>query len=406
MNDVQRHEALVPMGTQVSSKGRWRNCRGVGPDWIIGGDGAYVFDDQGKEWLDNSCGLGAVTLGHGIELSTAPACYPLPHKFELELAEKLNGWIPCAEMVRFLKSGTEATTACIRLARIFTGRDKVVDAGNYHGWADWTLGAEHEGVPQCVRDLTKRVHWRDLEELEEAIWGRDVAAVIMEPVSLIGPDEFYLPRAKELCEKYGTVLVFDEIITGIRMARGGAQDVYEVVPHLCAIGKGMANGYPISAVCGRRDIMECWSRTHMSGTHNADPSCMGAALENMERMELGGFWAHQADIGGAMLRGATELIVKHALHPIVKAAGHAHWWMVQIPDNFHQTLVQQTVMEHGILGSNGSHFVSLAHTRSDVTKTLIAYDHAFGVLREALDKGDVAIRLKCDVNKTVFRRNG
>ncbi len=401
---VERHEALIPMGCNVSSKGRFRNCRGVGPDWIIGGDGAYVFDQNGKEYLDWSCGLGALTLGHGLDLATAPACYPLPHLFELELAEKLHAWIPCAQMVRFLKSGTDATTACIRLARIHTGRDKIVDAGNYHGWSDWTVGAEHEGVPQCVRDLTKRVRFNDFEEMEDEVMKGDVAAVIMEPVSLIAPYEWYLPKVRELCDKFGTVLIFDEVITGIRMHPGGAQDIYGVKPDLCAIGKGMANGYPISAVCGKREVMECWSRTHMSGTHNADPSCMGAALECMERMERLLFWRHQLDIGGALLRGVGELIVKHQLFPQVKATGHAHWWVLQIPDNYQQTLVQQTMMEHEILGSNGSHFVSLAHNRSDVTKTLVAYDHAFTVLKEAITKGDVAQRLRCEVNRTVFRR--
>ncbi len=393
------------MGTQVSSKGRFRNCRGLGPEWILYGTGAYVYDQENRKYLDWSCGLGALTLGHDDRIGIAPLCLPLPHLVELELAEKLHRWIPCAEMVRFLKTGSDATSAAIRLARVFTGRDKVVDAGNYHGIGDWTISKEHEGVPQCVRDLTARVPFNDLPMMEAHLEAGNVAAVIMEPVSLIAPLPGYLQGVKDLCQKHGTVLIFDEVITGIRMAMGGAQDVYGVTPDLCAIGKGMANGYPISAVCGRREVMQCWSRTHLSGTHFADPACMRAALNTMAAMASAGFWAHQSFVGGRLLDPMPELISRWGLQGQVTAKGHAHWWVLQIPDPLHQTLVQQEMIKRGVLASNGSHFVSLAHTIADADKTYAAYNEAFRVLREAIDHGIVASRLECEPNLTVFRRH-
>jgi glutamate-1-semialdehyde 2,1-aminomutase len=403
MTDVARHEALIPMGTQVSSKGRFRNCRGFGPEWIIGGDGAYVEDPRGRKYLDWSCGLGALTIGHN-GIAIAPACLPLPHPVELTLAEKLHAWIPCAEMVRFMKTGSDATSAAIRLARVFTGRDRIVDAGNYHGIGDWTIAAEHEGVPKCVRDLTIRVPFNNLAALEDQLNFNDVATVIMEPVSLIAPEPGYLETVKEICQRHGTLLIFDEVITGIRMAKGGAQEVYGVTPDLCCIGKGMANGYPISAVCGRRGVMEFWSRTHLSGTHFADPACMEAALMIMNAMDVRDFWKHQEHIGGRLLALVSDLIATWKLSDVMTARGHAHWWVLQIPDPLHQTLVQQEMIRRGVLGSNGSHFVSLAHTHGDVIKTADAYGEAFRVLRGALDADNLKDCLECEVNRTVFRR--
>lgn len=407
MNERERHEALVPMGCMVSSKGRFRNCDGLGHEWITRGDGAYVCDDDSTRLIDHSCGLGALTIGHGWRWKEdlTPRCYPLPHRAELRLAERLHDWVPCAEMVRFMKTGTDATSAAIRIARVYTGRDIIVDAGNYHGCQDWSVSDEHEGVPQCVRDLTVRVPFNDMAVLSEHLLTNKVAALIMEPVSLVAPQPGYLSRVRELCSRTGTVLIFDEVITGIRMARGGAQEVYEVTPDLCAIGKGLANGYPISAVCGLRELMSCWARTHLSGTHFADPSCMEAALLTMKYLENRSFWRHQEHIGRAMLEGTTALIADCGISEHARAIGHPHWWVLQIPDAIHQTYAQQLMIEGGVLGSNGSHFVSLAHSEPIMTYTLDVYREAFQDLRTAIDAGTVADLLKCKPNRVTFRRN-
>lgn len=404
MTLVERHEQLIPQGTQVASKGRFRNCRGFGPAWAMHGRGAYVFDDTGRMWMDWSCGLGALTIGHGWGLAGAPSCLPLPHPVEVELAELLNEWVPCAEQVRFMKSGSDAVSAAVRMARVYTGREYIVDAGTYHGCHDWAVSKEHEGIPQAVRDLTQHVPFGDLEALEDVLLPKKVACLVLEPVSLIEPPEWYLKRARELCDQTGTVLIFDEVITGIRMAKGGAQEAYGVIPDICAIGKGMANGYPISAVCGKSWLMECWSRTHYSGTHFADPSCMEAAVMCMTHLQSRQFWEHQEEYGGLMLLGVQDLIDKHDLGIHCKAIGHSHWWVLQIADAVNQTYVQQELMRQGILGSNGSHFMSLAHGPEEVHRSLEAYAAAFYKLKDGIRDHDVAQRLECDVNKTVFRR--
>ncbi len=407
MNARERHDELVPMGTQVSSKGRFRNCDGFGPEWIEHAHGAYVYGD-GAELIDWSCGLGALTIGHGWgwgDVVGAPKCFPLPSRAEVHLAERLHDWVPCAEMSRFLKTGSDATSAAVRIARVYTGRDLIVDAGNYHGNQDWSIAAEHEGVPECVRHLTQRIPFNDVGRVEDWLKTRRVAALIMEPVSLITPMPDYLPAVRDLCTKYGTVLIFDEVITGIRMAPGGAQEVYGVTPDLCAIGKGLANGYPISAVCGRRDLMECWSRTHLSGTHFGEPSCMEASLRTMAHLGQMRFWEHQEFIGSSLLRFVRMEIEQAGVGEFVKAAGHPHWWVLQIPDAINQTYVQQCLIAAKVLGSNGSHFVSLAHTEEIMHTTVDAYRVAFACLRTAIDSGDVAAHLTCEPNRTIFRRN-
>ncbi len=401
--DVARHEALVPMGTQVSSKARFRNCAGFGPAWTDRAMGAYVYD-EGRELLDWSCGLGALTIGHGWTWGVEPQCLPLPHRAELKLAERLRDWVPCAEMVRFLKTGTDATSAAIRIARVYTGRDLILDAGNYHGCQDWSVSAEHEGIPQAIRDLTHRVAHGDLAAIASHLYLNEYACLILEPVSLIAPEKNFLAELRRICTETGTVLIFDEVITGIRMAKGGAQEVYGVKPDLCAIGKGLANGYPISAVCGKRELMECWSRTHLSGTHFGDPSCMEAALRTMDRLVEKDFWGHQAYIGGTLLDGVRKLIDRIGVGEYVKATGNPHWWVLQIANQVHQTYVQQLMIANGVLGSNGSHFVSLSHREAEVEMTLKAYHTALYQLLTAIALGDVEQRLVCDVNRTVFRR--
>lgn len=403
---VKRHEELVPMGCMVSSKGRFRNCAGFGPAWIQSASGAYVYDDEGKAYLDWSCGLGALSLGHRDVMDPAPACYPLPSTCELTLAEMICSVVPCAEQVRFMKSGTDAVSAAVRLARIHTGRDKILDAGSYHGWQDWSITSEHEGVPKCVRDLTVRMPFNDVDTAELRLRTKEFACLVLEPVSLIAPNAGYLMRLRELCDLTGTVLIFDEVITGIRMAPGGAQEVYDVVPHLCAIGKGMANGHPISAVCGDRAIMSCWSRTHMSGTHFGEPNAMRAAIDTMKKMKYADFWKHQKAIGGRMMDATRNLLTSFpALEGHVEMLGHPHWWVLKIKHNEEQTLMQQECVRRGVLASNGSHFVSLAHTAKDVAQTIMVYGEALTILDHAIRNRDVKARLECQPNRTTFQRS-
>lgn len=376
---VTRHEQLIPLGTQVTSKGRFRHCRPVGPVWAELGSGADIVTDQGR-FIDLVAGLGAITLGHR-QNSRTPASYPLPTKHELFLAEHIQSIVPWAWRMRFLKNGGDATQAAIRLARVYTGRDKIVDFGNYHGCSDPFITEDHEGVPQCVRDLTLRLAKTEenLDRVDET-----VAAVILEMLPINGMPDGFLQKLRRRCSRVGTVLISDDVISGFRAHRRGAAGVTGVIPDLTCAGKAMANGWPISVVYGDADVMSCWERTHLSATHWADPACMQAAVETLHRMDAEDFWDKQAawTFGGQPNNG--------------------HWAVTKL-DAPEATFVQRKLLEKGVL-SNLSQFyyLDLESHREAINE---AFAYAFGELDAAKVRGDeIEKLLDCDVNKTLFRR--
>jgi glutamate-1-semialdehyde 2,1-aminomutase len=402
----ERHDRLVPMGCQVSSKGRYRYCDGFGPEFIMDGDGCRVLGSDGKWYIDWTMGLGAITLGHKRGLSGDCIAWPLPSWTEVELAEKVQSMIPSCEAVRFMKTGTDATSAAVRLARAYTGREKIVRCG-YHGYQDVFLNADYadkKGVPQCVRDLTVSVPYNDMESLEDHLLYKNVAAFILEPVSLTAPYDWYLPRVLKLCEDTGTVLIFDETITMFRMAPGGAQEVYNVTPHLTTAGKALANGWPISLVCGRKDIMDCWSETHLSGTHFAEVTAMKASLHNLEQMEDGWFWDNQAVVGQSLIDGYTKAAITHNLTEHTRIRGLPHYTSIEWDNPARQTLFIQELLRRGVMLASGQ-FISLSHHMDAMEQTVKAYDEAMAVVAEAISDHSVEKRLECRINTPVFRRH-
>lgn len=375
----ERHNQLVPMGTQVSSKGRFRFCEGYGPEWIHDADGCRVMDDQDRTYIDVTGGLGGLVLGHNRLQSRQPGLFPLPHVAEGELAEYLNQKIPHAESMRFLKTGTDATSAAIRLARISTGRDHVVDLGSYHGWADAFITPEHQGVPEMVRGLTERT--RDLSCI-----GPETAAVILEPWPLTGLDVPFLWQVAHRCDEMGAVLIYDEVISGFRCGMTGVVGHGAPVPDLTCAGKAMGNGWPISVVYGRARIMHEWHKTHISGTHFADPACMLGAMEVLEQTN-----------GSVMFQQDPPV-----LPAPFQVVGTRMWWCVKGPD-LALTLLQKKLLDLGWL-TNFSHFtyLDLQEHEANYARDLVTLATEISLLdeshmREAL--GDIPL------NRTVFRRN-
>lgn len=410
----ERAKQLIPLGANTSSKAPCRMAEGFGPTHALGGKGCMVTVPGGKEMIDWAMGLGPVTIGHGhpaitsaVSLQAARGvAHTLPTELEVELAELLHDWIPGAEMVRFLKSGSDACAAAVRLARAFTGYDKIIRCG-YHGWHDWAMNADYEGkkgIPQCVRDLTITVPFNDLEALEDEFLKGGVAGFILEPVSLIEPYDWYLPRVRDLCDRYGVVLIFDEVITGIRMGRGGAAEYFNVTPDLTCTGKGLANGFPLAAISGRRDIMQCFWETHISGTYNGETAALAASLTTLGILERENFWEHQRTIGKTLRDGYQTMVEDFALKDHTKILGMPHFTSIQWPDATEFTLFQQEMMRCGVLFT-GSQFPCLAHNLGHVRTTCRAYRTAGAIVAEAIASGDVHKRLECKVNTSIFRRH-
>lgn len=385
MNDVERHEAIFPLGTQVSSKGRWRFCRGKldGPRWIDAASNATVYDENGKPYIDLTAGLGALTLGHRARLKVGgePQSFPLPSRYELCLADKIQELIPWAKCMRFMKNGGDATGAAVRLARVFTGRDRIIDFGSYHGCQDSWITPDHEGIPQAIRDLTVRLA-PTIENI--ALVDGTAACVILEAAPLHPLPDQFLAQLRRRCHRMGTVLIFDDVISGFRAHPQGASGLTGVYPDLTCAGKAMANRHPISVVYGDADIMSCWERTHLSATHWAEPSAMNAAVDNLNTMVTDRFWQKQAawSFGGQVNNG--------------------YWSVLSLPPD-EQTFVQSKLLDCGII-SNLSQFyyLDLEPHRKVIEDS---FAEALSALKEAKDRGDdIASLLDCEVNKTTFRR--
>jgi glutamate-1-semialdehyde-2,1-aminomutase len=269
------------------------------PIFLDGGVGAWITDPDGHRYLDMLLGYGPIILGHACERVDRAAsdkacegfCLNLPQPVLVELAEQLVGMVPCAEQALFFKTGSDATSAAIRLARAHTGRDKVLRCG-YHGWHDWCLAGD-PGVPRAVTDSILEFRYNDADQLADLLrdHAHEVAAVILTPVGhdfdaqIETPLPEFLGAVRRLADEHEAVLIFDEVRTGFRLAIGGAQEVYGVTPDLTALGKAMSNGYPISALVGRRDIMSATGSTFISSTYFPNGLSMAAALATLQTLQ-------------------------------------------------------------------------------------------------------------------------
>lgn len=415
-----RELQVSPLAAQTYSKSYRYFCRGLAPSYMDHGEGCYIYDVDGNKFIDYMCALGPITVGYN-EPSINEAVIAQVKKFssgslqselEVELAEKICEIIPCAEMVRFVKNGGDATTASIRLARAYTGRDIVLMCG-YHGMHDWSIGASenHKGVPEAVRKLTINFKYNDVEDLEKKLQENKVAAVILEPIQSDGPNNGYLDKVKELTHKYGAVLIFDEIVSGFRYALGGASELFGVVPDLAAFGKGMANGYAISAVAGKRELLaQIEDGVFVSTTFGGDAVPMAAALATIKILEQPGYYERIKKIGEIQQKGIAELIPKYGLEDVLSVTGmsqhcgvafegHGSLDYLDIQSIYSQVMIMHGILVFAIYNLNGS------HTELEAAEYLEATDEALKIIRKAVDKDSVDWILLGGKLNPVFRRN-
>lgn len=409
----------IPLGAQTFSKSVTQFPYGAAPYFAARAKGSRLWDVDGNEYVDFVNGLCAINLGYCDDDVDAAVrtqlesgvVFTLSHALESEVAEQLCRMVPCAEMVRFGKNGSDATAGAIRLARAHTGRDRVAACG-YHGWQDWYIGAtsRNRGVPGAVSELTHLFPYGDLAALENLLASRpgDFAAVILEPMNVVEPSEGYLAGVKELVHRHGAILVFDETITGFRFAPGGAQQLFGVTPDLATFGKGMANGFPVSAVVGRADLMQLMEEIFFSFTFGGETLSLAAALATMRKVEATDATAHMAALGQKVKDGLAGLIASCQLGATLSVSGHPAWSFLTIKDTAQysswdiKTLFLQEMFAAGIL-TLGSHNLSYAHTEEDVARLLDAYAKVLPMIRDALDKGDLGQRLTGERLRPLFR---
>ncbi len=417
---LQRAARVIPSCTQTFSKGPTQFVQGVAPGFLVRGEGCRVWDVDGNCYLDYAMALGPVILGHNFPAVTEAAirqmrdgmAFTLPHPLEVEVAELLTEVIPCAEMVRFGKNGSDATAGAVRAARAFTGREVVACCG-YHGWQDWYIGTttRNQGVPRAVQQLTRTFEYNNLDSLQKifAEHPRQVAAVILEPVGVVEPRDGFLEKVRELTHAEGAVLIFDEIITGFRLALGGAQQHYGVTPDLACFGKAMGNGFPVAAVVGSRRIMPIFDEIFFSFTFGGDALSLAASKATIGVLRERNVIAHLWKIGKRLQDGYNRLAVEHGLAMHTQCVGLAPRTVVTFQDAtgadslLLKSVFQQECLQRGVLFTGG-HNVCFSHTEADIEETLAVYEAAMRVLAEAVNSDDPAKYLEGKVVEAVFRR--
>lgn len=417
---LERELKVSPLAAQTYSKSYRYFSKGYAPSYMDHGDGCRMYDVDGNEFIDFMCALGPITVGYNnpevnkavIEQVNKFASGSMQSELEVLLAEKLCEIIPCAEMVRFVKNGGDATTAAVRLARAYTGREIVLMSG-YHGMQDWSIGASenNKGVPKAVCELTINFTYNDLADLEKKLKENEVAAVILEPIQSNGPKDGYLEGVKELVHKYGAILIFDEVVSGFHYALGGAQEVFGVTPDLVAFGKGMGNGYPISAVAGKRELLEQIEQgVFISTTFGGDSIAMAASLATLKILATPGYYDHINKIGTIIRDGIQERIDKHDLNDVLSVSGmpahcgvafegHGSLNYLDIQSIYSQTMLQNGIYVFAI------YFLNMHHTEKEAQAYLDATDKAFAQIRKAIDQDSLDGILLGGKVDPVFKRN-
>ncbi|MGA2529310.1 MAG: glutamate-1-semialdehyde 2,1-aminomutase [Acidimicrobiales bacterium] len=426
----QRASAVIPGGAGSSArtvKFGWEPY----PFFIADGTGSHISDVDGNDYVDYLLGLGPMILGHRhpvvtdavvSAVKTLGTCFGLPYEIEVEAAEKVVAAVPSVEMVRFSNSGSEVVGTAVRLARAHTNRRIVIRfEGHYHGWQDTVYWSNHvdpaaagpaesprpvaagPGVPLELADTLIVLSWNDPESFVKVMTerGDEVAAVITEPAvfntGCILPEPGYLELLRDETHKHGALLIFDEVITGFRFARGGGQEFYGVMPDLTCLAKGLGGGFPVAAIGGSREVMGMIAdgRYSHSGTYNANVVQCAAVSATMDVLAEPGLYERQRAIGDRLADGLRTLGQEHGLPVSVEGLGTVFQiWFSDHPirnwrdadryadierfTRWYQEMVMRGVLFHPSQFENL--FVSLVHTNEDIDETLNVAADAMAVL--------------------------
>jgi len=418
---------LIPGGAHTYAKGDDQYPENA-PGFVARGHGCHVWDVDGNEFIEYGMGLRAVTLGHAYKpiLEAAykqmqlGANFTRPANIEVEAAENLLEMIDGADMVKFAKNGSDVTTAAMRLARAYTGRDLIAICGDqpFFSTDDWFIGTTdmRAGIPPHICELTMTFPYNDLNALSRLfdMYPSRIAAVILEAEACSPPKPGFLEGVKSLCEERGAILVFDEMITGFRWHLGGAQKYHSVLPHLSTFGKAMGNGFALAALVGKSEIMRLGGWEHdrervflLSTTHGAETHALAAAIETMriyrEQHVVDFLWQQ----GGRLRQLINQSIAENHLEGFFEVIGRPCNLVFVTRDQSHnrsqafRTLFMQEMIRHGVIAP--SFVVSFSHSDADLERTAEAVFEAHKVYRDALDNG-IDKYLEGRSVKCVFRR--
>ncbi|HEY1802811.1 MAG TPA: glutamate-1-semialdehyde 2,1-aminomutase [Terriglobales bacterium] len=406
-----KSHSLIPGGAHTYAKGDDQFPEQA-PAFIVRGKGCHVWDVDGNEFIEYGMGLRSVTLGHAFgpvvdaayQQMLLGSNFTRPARIEVDYAEELLSVLPNADMVKFAKNGSDVTTAAVKLARAFTGRDLVAICSDHPFFSvdDWFIGKTNmnAGIPQVIQDLTVSFRFNDIESVKRlfAEYSGQIACVMLEPATAEAPKNNFLGELKQLCETNGSLFILDETITGFRWHMSGAQAIYGVVPDLCTFGKGMGNGFAIAALAGKREIMRLGGLDHdrervflLSTTHGAEAHSLAAAWETLNVYRRCKVIEHLYQQGDRLRKGLNARIEHHGLGSYVELQGQASnlIYVTKNPEGERsqsfRTLFLQELIRRGIIAP--SFVVSFSHSDEDIDRTIEAVDQALAVYAKACEDG-------------------
>lgn len=429
MNYTERLQRVIPGGAHTYSRGADQYPDNA-PQILSRGKGAYVWDPEGRRFLDYGMALRAVTIGYGYEpvalAAMEQALYgnnlTRPSSIELEAAELFCDLIPSVDMVKFAKNGSTVTTAAVKLARAFTQRKYIALCAQhpFFSYDDWFIGstAIQRGVPEEFISLNLKFDFNDIASLEALFTSHPdgIACVILEPATTIAPQGDFLHKVQDLCRKHGAVMILDEMLTGFRFHLQGAQKMFGVEPDLCTFGKGMANGFSVAALGGRREIMdlggidqEGMDRTFLvSTTHGAEMCGLGAFVKTIAEYQRLGVIEHLWSYGDRLMKGMNEIARELGVadHFVVEGYPCHPNYITRDPSAASslefRTLFSQEMIANGVLMP----WIALSYEHGDLELeiTLEATRKALKVYRQALEDGTKK-HLRGPAIKPVFRKS-
>jgi glutamate-1-semialdehyde 2,1-aminomutase/spore coat polysaccharide biosynthesis protein SpsF len=396
-----RAQEIIPAGSQTFSKGVSQFVEGFAPKYLARGKGARVWDADGNEFLDYVMGCHPLILGYAdpdvnaavvaqLELGST---FSLMNELEVDVTEILIETVPCAEAARFGKNGADATTCAVRVARAVTGRDHIAYCG-YHGWHDWYIADTdlNSGIPAFNQGLAHSFGFNDLDSLTQIFEDNpgQVACVIMEPLTIMEPEDGFLHKVKEVAHHHGALLIFDEIITGYRFAIGGAQEITGVVPDLATYAKALSNAIPLSAIVGKKEYMFALEKTFFSFTYGGDCIGLAAAKACVPKLIREQVPAHLDAIGRVLKDGYNDLARQYGLEAFTQCVGYPCRTIVTFDGQGRfdglemKSFFQQELLRRGILWA-AYHALSFSHSRADIDETLNAMEDTLKAFKAIVD---------------------
>lgn len=415
---LEKARKYIPSLTQTFSKAPYSFVEGAFPVYAEKAFGSHFLDVDGNEYVDYLCGLGPIILGHAyppVDLAIQEQLqkgilFSIPNKLEIEVSELLCNLIPSAEMAKFSKTGSEAATGAVRAARAITGKDKIAYCGTGGVWHDWyaSIVSRNKGVPKFNYDLIYPFDYNKIESLEKIFEENkgEIACVFLEPTLFEKPENSFLSNVKKLAKENDTILIFDEIVTAFRFSNGGAQDYFGVQPDITVLGKGIANGMPLSAVVGKTEYMKIFDDIFFSTTYAGELLSLAAAKatinEFIEKPVIKTIW----DTGNYLMNEFNKIASENSLD-ISLTAYPVRIKPVAKDENGNdsiliRSLLVQEMVKRGIFMHPGIDYISYSHDMDDVKMTLDAFTDCIPVLKKGINENKVEQLLEGKPAKAVY----